>query len=170
MVDYNTGTSTVWNGWTTASSSTTTASSNTWVLWTDGTWGNETGNHGHVQSAPTEEEIRVAQAVAQEKLRKKQEAELKADELLLSLLDQRQRKEYKETQKISIYQGRKPKWVLHKRPSYNVVELDDCGHPIKEHCVQTLGVPLADQLATQYLYLHTNPDELLRVANHQILR
>jgi hypothetical protein len=82
-------------------------------------------------------------------------------------LNTQQRKEYQEQNQVTIFQNRKPKWRLFKRPSYNVLELDDCGQPLTEHCVQTKDTPLADQLATQYLYLHANPAELLRVANHR---
>ena len=164
-----------WTIWTSATGSTTNNGSvtcwNNWII-----SGNATG-----VTYPVEHEAearatvqRIEQTIPvnwreqqDERARKQQDAELRANELLLSLLDQRQRKEYKDKNQISIYQGRKPKYILYKRAAYNIAELDDCGVPTIEHCVQTLGTPLADQLATQYLYLHTNPAELLGVANHR---
>lgn len=175
-IEYD-GTAT-WNYWTTlAGSSTNLATSNTWTIWSDGT-GN-TANivyrtepvQPHVPTAEEQvaqvERTRVLAAEEHERIVKRKEAERKADELLLSVINRRQRREYKTKNQITIFAGQKPKYILQKRESYNVVECDDCGRPVQQHCVQTRGTPLADQLATQYLYLHTNPAELLGVANHR---
>jgi undecaprenyl pyrophosphate synthase len=93
-------------------------------------------------------------------------AEKRAEALLLSLLNRNQRLEYKLQRQITIWKGDK-KWVLAKERSYNVLEYDEQGKLIAKHCVQTVGTPMADQLAAQYLYMHTDPDLLIRTANHQ---
>jgi hypothetical protein len=93
----------------------------------------------------------------------RQEAKHKAEVLLMSLLNRRQKKEYKQKRQISIYEGRERKWILRKRDNYNIVECEN-GRPVRAYCVQT-DTPLADQLATQFLYLKHSPQELLAMAN-----
>ena len=87
----------------------------------------------------------------------------KAEVLLMSLLNRRQKKEYKQKRQISIYEGRERKWILRKQYNYNIVECEN-GRPVRAYCVQT-DTPLADQLATQFLYLKHSPQELLDKAN-----
>jgi hypothetical protein len=93
----------------------------------------------------------------------RKEAEHKAEVLLMSLLNRRQKKEYKQKRQISIYEGRERKWILRKRDNYNIVECEN-GKPVRAYCVQT-DTPLPDQLATQFLYLKHSPQELLDKAN-----
>jgi hypothetical protein len=179
-----TTTGSVWSIWTSASdtSGMTSATSidNVWLGWTaSGGSTSATSNRTFVAPQPrlTAEQIEAInleraeqdrlRAERQEAERKRQaEANLKADKLLLSLLNRRQRKEFREKQQISIYRrGRHvPSWILENKSSRNIIELDPRDKPIRRHCVQTVTTPLSDQLATQYLYLHTNPAELLRVA------
>lgn len=95
-------------------------------------------------------------------------AKVRAEDLLLSILNRRQRIEWKLKHQISIYEKgwRHPKYILKNQPSSNVCEYNKEGKRIIEHCVVTPGVPLCDQLATQVLYLKNAPEELLKVANH----
>jgi len=180
----------VWSIWTSASGTTSaTSTDNIWDGWT-ATSGSTNATYNGIFEAPnapipqlTAEQLAAInqeqaerdrlRAERDEENRKKQaEANLKADKLLLSLLNRRQRKEFVEKKQISIYRrGRRvPDWILENKSSRNIIELDARGKPIKNHCVQTRGTPLSDQLATQYLYLHTNPAELLRVAITQNLQ
>jgi len=122
-----------------------------------------------VRARREHEEMRARIA---QRAKEQAEADAKAEELLLSLLNEEQCKEYSEKKQIPIFcGGEHPAFILTKERSYNVVELDARGKRIKRHCVQTVGVPLADQLAAQFLYIASGHyQELLAVANHQELR
>ena len=126
------------------------------------------------QEMQAERERRDAQQRAQQEERAKlaELAKIRAEDLLLSLLNARQRREWKTKKQISIYDGRVLKWILKNESTYNIVECDAKGEAIKTHCVVPReSVPLADQLAMQYLYLNGGcQEELIRVANHQIVR
>jgi hypothetical protein len=99
-------------------------------------------------------------------------AEKRANRLLLSLLNRRQKKEYANARQITIFHNGtdKPWFILSNRQSGNILEHDKSGKPIIRHCVHPVNVPLADVLATQMLYLKTHPEELLQVANHQTIQ
>jgi hypothetical protein len=108
-----------------------------------------------------------------ERIRLANEATVRAEDLLLSILNRRQRKEWKEKKQISLYEAgfRHPKFILKNLSSHNVHEYDPkTGKRIIEHCVVTRDVPMCDMLATQVLYLKNAPEELLRVANHTPVR
>ncbi len=171
--DYDT-----WVRWADMSASTSTTAE-VWTYWTTNSDGTVGIHAVHLNSAPAQpapmptpeelERLRIeAEAERARALAQKAEAEKKAEELLISILDPRQAEEYRTRGQISILQGQLAKWILEKKQSYNVLECDDAGKPIRKHCVQTPdGTPLADQLATQYLYLTTRPALLLEVANHR---
>jgi hypothetical protein len=168
MVVVGVGSAQVWVGW--AFDSATTNVGNVWAEWADSYTsatsvsynvlsGTEAAQRGPTQEEPDAMQARIAQSA---------EADARAEELLLSLLDEDQREEYSEKRQISIFcGGEHPAFILRKVESFNIVELDICGEPVSCHCVQTVGVPLADQLATQFLYIASgHHQELLAVANH----
>lgn len=96
-------------------------------------------------------------------------AERKAVRLLLALLNRQQKKEYAELKQITInHPGTEiPQFVLKNTLSGNILEHDKQGKPIMRHCVHVgYGIPLADNLATQLLYLQSKPEEMLKIANH----
>jgi len=194
-------TSNTWYEWTsTAGSANTTTAENAWNTWTDGiTTGritnvtyfgdnNTIGNIDPVEQivppAPvlTEEQRERLRQVAEaervrieaeraKRMKEKVLADKRANRLLVSLLNRRQRREWRDRKQISIYRNGRhlPSFILTNKESYNVVEVGPKGVAHTAHCVQARGVPMADQLATQLLYLKTHPEELLRVANHKSL-
>lgn len=110
---------------------------------------------------------RRLQEEAEETRKRQVEAVACAEDLLQSIIEPEQWQEWKKRQTITIVakDTGKKKWVLTNESSYNVKEYNESGKRIKEHCVVTPNVPMPDQLATQYLYLHSNPELLLRAAN-----
>jgi len=185
---WNTTTATTysyWDGaWTTwnytVTSNTSPDAATIWVDWVGvGAYTTYGGNVVQPEPLLTQEQIdelkelervRAEQRrLAEEKrLRELAEAATKAEELLMSLLDEIQRIEYKEKNQITMpCSGEHPGFILKKERSFNVIELDMYGNPVEKHCVQTVGTPLDDQLAAQFLYIASGHyKELLAVANH----
>ena len=172
---------TTWNSWNTHTyTDTNTGNDLIFKIWGDADFNAQPVNIPACQP-PTAEQLRE-QEEARQRAREREQARLEeqrlkteaakkqAEKLLMSLLNPRQRKEYREKQQISIYRGNRRKWILKRYESYNVLECDKEGKPVTAHCVHPDGVPLEDNLATQYLYLHTNAQELLRIANRQPYR
>jgi hypothetical protein len=169
-----------WNNWTSASIATNSTTNTVWCNWTISsnaigiTYPIENEEEARatverIQSDISPEAIERAETERLERQKIIQESDARAEDLLLSVLNRRQRKEWKEKKQISIFERgyKHPHYILRNLSSSNVYEYDEkTGKRIFEHCVQTIGVPLADQLATQVLYLRNNPEELLRVANN----
>lgn len=107
-----------------------------------------------------------ANRLREERVRVQEEIKARSVDLLESLLTQSELDEYRETGQITLKgPNGKRKWIIAPRGAYAITECNKKGEPYQEHCVVTPGVPIADQMAAHLLYLKTDPQALLRVAN-----
>lgn len=174
-----------WYQW--CDSTTTTASTdNTWVRWvaassgttatatvittsdsTDATWYAWTaGNHAvRVYPAqPTASNVEETRARLEKEAKERAEAEVRANELLDTHLNDEQRKQLKEIDAFIINLKSK-QYRIRRGWAGNVDELKD-GKVIAKYCIHPqVTVPYSDHMLSQKFMLETNEAEFLRIAN-----
>ena len=105
------------------------------------------------------------QAEHEERRLKAEEAEQRAEELLLETLSEEHREEYQEHGCVTVAVG-KVKYRLKKGRTYNVQRLDGKGKAVEKLCCHVgQQVPDADNMAAQYLHLTHDPEHFLSLAN-----
>jgi hypothetical protein len=123
---------------------------------------------------PTPEQIvAIAQAEREyqeqvvRQTKEREEANVKAEALLLEHLNQAQRVMYEQAQKIIVEGGEsKKKYEIKKGWAGNVRELDDAGRAVKQLCIHpSLPIPHCDNMLTQKLMIENCESDFLRTAN-----
>jgi hypothetical protein len=93
------------------------------------------------------------------------EAEKKAEKLMLSLLSRSQKKEYAEKSQITVPISRTSEIIITKGREGNLIERNPKTGSQKRWCVHiTDQVPDFDNMAGQLLHLQTNPDAIMKLA------
>jgi hypothetical protein len=168
------GTWATWNDTSsTATSSNTAGTSDTaWYQWTVGTA--TSGNHATSVRVEllTQEQMDAAREASEsrrERLRVQQEekrqAKIKSEKLLLSLLSEKQKKEYAEKRTVTVRLDNK-EFTIHEKWSGNLHERDlETGKKRRLCVVPVPQIPLADQMAGQVLHLMNDADALVSRAN-----
>lgn len=184
--------STVWIKWcdnTTASTSSSNDNDQTWTYWNTSTASTSacddtsTAWNGWVRYQPAyyqpPERTRSAAEVerlqrerdewrekAAEERKKREAAELRAEELLKANLTEEQRQQYETDRKFHVVSETGKRYEIRAKGLVgNVYEINKGGRPVKRWCAHPSGVPLGDSLLAQKLALEANEAEFLRVAN-----
>lgn len=168
---------TVWVSWTSNSTTSGSITTNAWTHWmssSDGTSANTASQPYtiHVQPPPETAEARQAREQAErERTAARVAAQKRAEDLLLSLLDENQRRELAEHNSVSVFSELQKRYRIRRGRSGNVDELDDGGRVVAKYCAHPNElVPDADTMAAQLLMLTHNEREFLRVANRTAMR
>lgn len=117
----------------------------------------------------TEEELArqrddVARVQAEEKA-----ANERAAELLLTYLDDDQKRTWRENNVIDLVSEGKKRYRIKRGVSHNVTELNEHGKEVVSYCAHPDGVPVDDVVLTQILALKYAEDHFLKVANKRQL-
>lgn len=96
-------------------------------------------------------------------------AEAKAEELMMAMLDEEQKTEYKKDQHFTVLSmDGKRKYRIRKGYSRNIDEIDEQGKRVRTLCahIQTrYNTPVFDHMLSQKLSLELNEQHFLRLAN-----
>lgn len=154
-----------------------TSATTSWGAWNDEWVSRTIGNLPHIPVRVSEEERRRReeenarwQQRCEEETRLRKAAEEKAERLLLALLSEKQREEYKQKGHfyVEIPDAVKGKRVfkINKAWAGNIEEIDERGLRLSRYCVHPRErIPVADSLLAQKLFLETDPQALLKIAN-----
>ena len=114
------------------------------------------------QPPPTEEEIRIATARAEDARKQAAAAQVRAEALLLEHLDPHQRESYRKDKLFIVETRKKNRYQLsHARQPRKL----DGTKEVVSYCIHTYGVPREDELLGFKLLLEANEDEFLKTAN-----
>jgi hypothetical protein len=183
-----TTTSITWDGW-----NQTTTSMGTWTVWINGqlaqesqlaqgqlgqVWGNWQISTGATVSPESEEERaarfereRVWREREAERTAKAAEAEVRAKELLESMLTPKQLKQLAEKSEFEVVSQTGKRYAIAKGSAGNVHSLDERRRKVARHCIHpTDCVPCWDAMLSQLMWLRWNEAEFLKVANTTPLR
>jgi len=106
---------------------------------------------------------------ANERIAKRAAAKEKAEELLLSLLDENQREDLKENNSFVILSELEKRYRIRRGRVMNVTELDEQNKRIASYCAHPfMSVPDADTMVSQLLMLQHNEQEFLSIANRRL--
>lgn len=148
----------VWGTWIYGDNG--TSANSVWDTWVAGVG---VGNSCHEFNV--REERRAIDTSNQEASVKKQEAEAKADAILRSWLTEEQRREYEETQAVTVRIDSVRSLRFKKGRSMNIEELHD-GKLKARLCIHVKDdVPNADNMLAQMLFAHVDLDGFYAMAN-----
>lgn len=173
-----TGTSTDTATWTTWTASSTSATTAPWVVWatsstattSDVTWTGwvTTGNSVVYRVTPEQsdaERQRIRERAAAAEAERKA-ARDRARQLLLSMLDVRQREQLEREQFFEVITNHsRRRYRIRQGTHGNVRLVDETGREVTSYCAQPLGVPDEDAMLAQKLMLETDEEAFLKVAN-----
>lgn len=175
---YNDGTWGTWAGGSTATTS--SLGTGVWSYWNDGNF--VAGSGGYQARELTEEEKAERDRLAEERrianearIARQAGAKDKAKATFLEHLNEKQRKEYESTGKVSVVgsDGHTYHVDCTGSASGNVVQVRD-GQPVMRLCAHARwmqdAVPFFDQFLQQVLHIQIDAEEFCRVANITHLR
>jgi len=134
------------------------------------------GNMHHYNREEVTEDLKAFRDVWNERQRirrekKAAEAKARAEELLVSLLDEEQEEEWKLSRTVTVKVSDVKSVRIKEGWAGNCEELDENGHVIARHCIHpSTSVPNADNMISQLLMLETDPDEFFRISNRSVVR
>lgn len=172
----------VWQNWTTGSSA-----AGNGVIW--GTWvGESTATTGAANPAPnrdqyreTEEQqqarldreeqfMREQEAARQVRLREKEEAQQKAEELLRETLEKEQLDQYEKTKWFFIISQSGKRYRIRNGWIGNIDELNEEDLIVATYCIHPQRrIPIEDSMLTQKLMLEADEPRFLQIANKTTL-
>lgn len=145
-----------------------TAATYTWTAWNVAHEELQTlRQYGQNLKAPTEAELRAAllrekeyREAAEKRAKAAEDAKKRAEQLLLTCLSPEQREDLAKKGcfyvKIPIGGGKFERYRIDRGTHGNVKQLDERGSIIRSFCVQPDGVPVADSMLTQKLFLEAD--------------
>ena len=174
-----TTTTSVWAYWTDGGTSTRSASTTVWCRWAG------TGS-GAVPACYQPPALTKAEQAKQDEANRKraeaekirlaqerkalEEADRRAEELLVAHLDKEQRKQYRTEKKFKVVGGDGALFEIGSAWSSNVREMTPDGKHIARFCIHPReSVPIPDLLLAQKLMLETDPAEFRKIANRTAL-
>jgi len=101
--------------------------------------------------------------VERQKLR--EESEARSLRLLLSCLDEEQKREMRETKRFKMFGRNGKKYLVTYRQHGNVWLLDENEKPVMNYCIVVEDVPIYDQMLSQKLLLEHDPISFFETAN-----
>lgn len=172
----------IWTSWNSGSVASTTDPR---IIWNNWTASNTTTNDGtsylgnnrtptrvltkeQVHALTEEQERQRLQHIREEAERRvaREEAEQKAEALLLMHLDRKQRKSYQKDHFFEVLSQSGKHYRVNFFRNRNVLEMDDAKRKVASYCiVPRENIPLADQLLIQKLMLQYQENDFLRIAN-----
>lgn len=166
----------LWTTW--CLSNTASTSFVTWDTWNRSTAATSLGPIAWSQPPETPEEredfskkLAEARRLADERKKRLEAADARAEELLKSVLDAGQREQYEREKRFHVVTTSGRRYRVQPGWGHNVHTLDQHGNPETQFCLVARDrVPLADLMVTQKLLLEHDEAQFLRVANQRSVR